>query len=56
MPLICIDSLGAAGVEVDQFWVVETEQRKDRGVEVVHMEPVFHRVLTNLVGGAVHGA
>src|SRR5262245_42185158 len=43
----------ATGVTKGQPLVVEAEQVKDRGVQVVNMHGFFHGLVTELVGGAV---
>src|SRR5579871_6880240 len=43
----------ATGVAVGQLRVVEAEQAQDRGVQVVDVDRILHRLEAELVGGAV---
>ncbi len=52
MPLIQRRPFRPAFVLVDQFHVVQPQRRQERGVEVVDVDAVFHRVQTQIVGAA----
>ena len=49
---VLVDALGAALVRVDELRVVDAEEVQNRGVEVVHVEFVFHGVEAEVIGGA----
>src|SRR2546428_3523516 len=44
----------APGVAISEFFVVEAEQMKNRGVQVMNVNRVLHRLETEFVGGAMH--
>ena len=47
-----IDPFGASLVHIDDFGVIETEQTKDRGMQIVDVNLVFDRMQTEFVGFA----
>src|SRR5688572_20598105 len=47
-----IDAFGAALVVVDHFRVIHAEEEEDRGVEIVDVKRVLHRIKTEVVRGA----
>lgn len=49
-------SVVPSGMPVGQSCVIETEEMKNRCVQVVNMHPVFHGLETELVCRAVHRA
>ena len=52
MAFIEIDPFGASLVHIDDFGVIETEQTKDRGMQIVDVNLVFDRMQTEFVGFA----
>src|SRR5262245_46931229 len=44
----------AAGVTEGEFFVIETEQRQNRRVQVVHVDIVLDGLETEFVRGAIH--
>ena len=44
----------AALVRIGQLPVIETQRMKQRGVEIINADYIFHRLVAELIGGAMH--
>ena len=52
MSFVEIDPFGATLVHVNDFRMIETEKAEDGGVQIVHVNLVFHRMQAEFVGFA----
>jgi len=53
MPMDIRESEVTAGIPVSQLLVVDPQQVQDRGMQVVHVDLVFHRLGTKLIGRSI---